>query len=132
MMAITEGFDIFVDGIPKPVQESRVRDLLHSHLQRHGITQYELSKGKNQGFACIYIHDFAKGQAFLTAMQNQNTLRLSHRFHLRFKRNATTKDDRFVREKMVQVEASKLCKAIKPRKGFLLLTMDSDTGERVG
>ena len=110
-MTITEGFDIFVDGIPKPVQESRVRDYLHPHLQRHGVTRYELSKGKGKGFAFIYCHDFAKGLAFFNAMQNQQTLRLSPNFAMRFKRNTTaTKDEKFVREKMAQIEASKPCK----------------------
>lgn len=108
-MPITEGFDIFVGGIPAPVQESRVRDLLHPHLLLHGIVRYEITKGKNQGYASIYIHDFARGQAFLNAMQKQNSLRLSNKFTLKFKRNANSnpKDDRFVREKMKEIEASK-------------------------
>ena len=108
-MAIPEGLDIFVDGIPKPVREDRVRDYLHPHLQRHGITRYEFSKGKNQGFAFIYIQDLTRGQAFLKAMQNQTALRLSHHFCLRFRQNAKARDDRFVREKMAQIEASKPC-----------------------
>jgi hypothetical protein len=110
-MAISEGFDIFVNGIPKPVQESRVRNYLHPHLQRHGVTRYELSKGKGKGFALISCHDYASGQAFLNAMKNQQTLRLSSNFVLGFKLSATSsKDDRFVREKMAQIEASKPCK----------------------
>ncbi|KAE9983037.1 hypothetical protein BLS_005054 [Venturia inaequalis] len=108
-MAISEGFDIFVSGIPAPVQESRVRDLLHPYLLRHGIVRYEITKGKNQGYASIFIDDFARGQAFLNVMQNQNTLRLHNKFTLKFKRstNSNPKDDRFVRQKMAQVEASK-------------------------
>lgn len=113
-MAITEGFDIFVDGIPKPVQESRVRTYLHPHLLNHGIVRYEITKGKDKGFACIYIHDYIRGQSFLKTMQNQKTLRLSPHFVLRFKRNANmhAKDDRFVREKLAQVEASTPSKLI--------------------
>jgi hypothetical protein len=110
-MAILEGVDIFVNGIPKPIQESRVRNYLHPHLQHHGVTRYELSKGKGKGFATIYCHDYANGQAFLNAMKNQKTLRLSPHFVLGFKLNAnSSKDERFVREKMAQIEASKPCK----------------------
>lgn len=107
-MVKSEGFDIFVSGIPAPVQENRVRDLLAPYLLRHGIAQYEITKGKNKGYASIFIHDFAQGQVFLNFMQNQTTLRLHNKFTLKFKRstNSNSKDDRFVRQKMAQVEAS--------------------------
>lgn len=110
-MAIIPGFDIFVSGIPAPVQESRVRDLLAPYLHRHGIVpgQYEVTKGKGKGYASLFIRDFARGQAFLNVMKNQNHLRLSNKFPLNFKRNtnSNTEDDKFVRQKMAQIEASK-------------------------
>ncbi|QDS77948.1 hypothetical protein FKW77_001429 [Venturia effusa] len=119
-MTVPEGFEIFVSGIPTLVQENRIRDLLKHDLHRHGIVRYEITKGKNKGYACIYIHDYARGQAFLNAMQKQNSLRLHPKFALNFKRyasssNSNSKDDRFVREKMAQSEAS------KPRTGRLLV-----------
>jgi hypothetical protein len=123
-MAVSEGIDIFVNGIPKTIQEKRVQDYLHPHLQRHGITRYELCKGKNKGFALLYIQDSASGQAFLNAMKNQTNLRFSHKFPLRFSRNATArdmKDERFVEEKMAQIEASEICEIQKPKITYLVV-----------
>jgi hypothetical protein len=131
-MAIPEGLDIFIHGIPKLASETRLRDCLHPSLEAHGITSYELSKGKNQGYASLYINDMTRGQAFLNAMEKQTTLRLSHKFPLCFRRDSHARDQRFAQQKMAQIDASKTCKIQRHTSSFTLLNFDSASSDHGG